>query len=88
MRAWDMVGHSSTSTLQFVERTCCQHVSSLEVEADVSSVYKQPEWAKLWEGEPTWLAAGSHTGTCPSVFRLVPLVRYWPGCAVFVFASA
>lgn len=74
MRAWNIVGSpSQPDKFQLTERACSQRLTELSVSEEASTVFVQPQWAKLWGGDQNWEKAATKTGpnlpaplcTCP-----------------------
>ena len=64
MKAFTIVGGEggNMETLDLLERPCSQRVSRLQQSAEASVVYKEPAWAKLWNGDSVESAAGAQRG--------------------------
>jgi hypothetical protein len=52
MRAWAILGEEGCSVdgLKLVSRQCSQRVDTLKVGSEAAVVFKEPEWARLWNG--------------------------------------
>lgn len=70
MRAWAIVGEEGCTAedLRLVPRACSQRVSTLTLGSEAAVVFKEPAWARLWNGgAPAPVATSAQSGArCPS----------------------
>jgi hypothetical protein len=64
MRAWAILGEEgcSVDALKLVPRQCSQRVSTLKVGSEAAVVFKEPQWASLWNGAAPMPTAASQSG--------------------------